>query len=77
MANAPKLTAAIVGTAIASVRPGSAAVMPADTRPTIRPEPSRTGTIARIDGPSVPVYTSVNVSPRSAGSMVPMYFPPI
>ncbi len=51
--------------------------MPADTSPTMRPVPSRTGAIARIDGPSVPVYTSVNVSPRSAGSMVPRYFPPI
>ena len=51
--------------------------MPADTSPTMRPVLSRTGATARIDGPSVPVYTSLNVSPRSAGSMVPMYFPPI
>ncbi len=52
-------------------------VMPAETSPTIRPSDAYTGATARIDGPSVPVKTSVNVSPRNAGSVVPRYFWPI
>ena len=32
---------------------------------------------SRIDGPSVPVNSSLNVCPCNAGPMVPMYWPPI
>ncbi len=51
--------------------------MPAETSPTMRPSDAYTGATARIDGPSVPVKTSLNVSPRSAGSVVPRYVWPI
>ncbi len=50
--------------------------MPALTRPTIR-SPSRTGVTARTDGPSVPVYVSVNVRPCSAGPVCPRKGRPI
>lgn len=51
-------------------------VMPALTRPTIRP-PSRTGVTTRMEGPSVPVYVSENVSPRSARAVCPRKVSPI
>ena len=70
-ARAATLTIAIVGHWSRHRWARVCCVMPADTSPTTRPDASCTGAIARIDGPSVPVYTSVNVSPRSAGSMVP------
>lgn len=50
--------------------------MPALTRPMIR-EPSRIGVTTRIEGPSVPVYVSVNVSPRSARAVCPRNCSPI
>ena len=39
--------------------------------------PSRIGTTARSEGPSVPVALSVNAVPRWAGAIVPMKRPPI
>ena len=71
IASAATLTAAMVGHWDRQRSARVCWVIPADTRPTILPEALRTGTMVRIDGPSVPVYTSVNVSPRRAGSMVP------
>ena len=47
-------------------------VMPAATMPTTRPSAVRTGAMVRMDGPRVPVYVSVIVSPRRAASMLPM-----
>ena len=70
-ASAPRLTAAMVGHCDRQRCARVCWVMPADTSPTILPDPLRTGTMVRTDGPSVPVYTSVNVSPRRAGSMLP------
>ncbi|CAM5734036.1 hypothetical protein SFUMM280S_05305 [Streptomyces fumanus] len=54
----------------------SSTLIPALTRPTVRP-PDRTGATARTEGPSVPVYVSVKVRPRSAGSMCPWKRRPI
>ena len=76
-ASAPTLTAAMVGHVERHRSARLVCRIPADTRPTIAPDWLRTGATARIDGPRVPVYTSLNVSPRRAGSMVPMYSPPI
>ena len=39
--------------------------MPTETSATTRP-PSKTGTTARIEGPSVPVYSWVNTGPCGA-----------
>ena len=40
-------------------------------------DPSRIGTTARSDGPSVPVALSVTARPSCAGPIVPMNRPPI
>lgn len=50
--------------------------MPALTRPTIL-SPSRIGVTTRIEGPSVPVYVSENVSPRRARAVCPRKLSPI
>ncbi len=52
-------------------------VTPAATSPTTRPSPSSTGTTARTDGPSVPVYVSRTIPPATAGAMVPTKCLPI
>lgn len=51
-------------------------MMPALTRPTIRPL-SRIGVTTRIEGPSVPVYVSVKVCPRRAFAVFPRKVSPI
>jgi hypothetical protein len=53
--SAATLTAAIVGTWPRHRCARVCWVIPAETSPTISPDPLRTGATARIDGPSVPV----------------------
>ena len=65
-----------------AIRPPSATwvfetVTPAATSAMTSPASSSTGTTARTDGPSVPVYVSVNASPVSARSMLPRNSCPI
>src|SRR5690349_2137075 len=52
-------------------------VTPAATSAITSPASSSTGTTARTDGPSVPVYVSVKASPARARSMLPRNFWPI
>ena len=47
-------------------------VIPTATSAITFPAGSRTGTTARTDGPSVPLYASVNERPCTAGAMCPM-----
>ena len=52
------------GTARITSRSTFSVVMPTETRATERDRPSNTGTTARTDGPSVPVYVSVETASR-------------
>ena len=79
---APMAIIASAASSTVAMRPPSATwvfdtVTPAATSAITSPSSPNTGTTARTEGPSVPVYVSVNASPASARSMLPRNSSPI